>query len=187
MSVRFNSTALIIAICVVLSLPVKAEDKGPLYDTPVYFPHTKSYFVMKETYNSHHVGQYWLANEKFAQSLTYKGARGRLAIVRDKETHEFIAKTFRPRYSTWIGLRFFCRYRKLMWVDGTIHPLGAFKIWHKQWYRNKVTSCSNAGQLVEGAFMPVYYTWTESGPVWQAAGTNKGFEFALIEYPTGKE
>lgn len=178
---RFTATILLIAIAFAtpLASSSRAQEGNQPGEQPVYFPHTKSYFSMMEI--KHH--PQWVVYERKAQTKSYRGVTGRLAIIRDKETHEFVKKTFGLNKPTWIRLRFFCRYRKLMWSDGSIHPLSDFKIWAKQWYRNKETNCGNPAQV----WMPVYYIQTNIGPVWQASGQHKGFSFALIEYPTGKE
>ncbi len=168
----------------VLGSPVPSfgDEKGQLLNEPVYFPHTKSYFELKQIPEGHPA---WPVHKRYAESKRYKGAKGRLAIIRDKQTHEFVTSTFQPADPVWIGLRFFCRFRKLVWVNGEIHPLKDFKIWHKQWYRNKQTLCESWHG--PNGYMPVYYTKTKSGYAWQASGPGKGFTLMLIEYPTGKE
>ena len=178
---RIAATALLVVIAFVtpLASPGSAQEGNEPEDQPVYFPHTKSYFSMMEI--AHH--PQWSVYNKRVQTKSYRGVRGRLAIIRDKETHEFVKKTFNLSKPTWIGLRFFCRYRKLVWSDGSTHPLSDFKIWAKQWYRNRGITCSSA----HIDWMTVYYTPTSIGPVWQASGPGKGFSYALIEYPTGKE
>lgn len=183
---RIAATVLfvVIAFATSLSSPGIAQEGNQPDERPIYFPHTKSYFVLIRTPDS--IGKKnWLHSMEYARKQVFHGVRGRLAIVRDRETHEFITKTFPLSAPTWIGLRFFCRFRKLMWVDGSIHPLSGFKVWHKQWYRNANISCS--GTRKRTSFMPVYYTKYGKNWVWQASGPAKFFEYLIIEYPTGKK
>ena len=130
-------------------------------------------------------GHGWLKAQKKASSLKYKGVRGRLAIVRDLETHSFLRANFQFDSTTWIGLRFFCSVRKLVWVDGSEHKRSSFKAWHRKWYRNAEVRCSTQNKL---GYMPVYYLPNDKGFKWQAAGPVKGgFNSYVVEYPTGKE
>ena len=57
-----------------LMLPVTAEAQ---YNSPVYNPHTKSYFELRKDNQR----GYWVDANSKAQSLSHKGARGRLAVV----------------------------------------------------------------------------------------------------------
>jgi hypothetical protein len=57
---------------------VEGADKQP---QPVYNPATKSYF-QRRTDMPDLEGHGWLKAKKKAASLTYKGVRGRLAVVR---------------------------------------------------------------------------------------------------------
>lgn len=151
---------------------------------PIYNPTTKSYF-QRRTDMPDLGGHGWLKAQKKSSSLKYKGVRGRLAIVKDLETHSFLRANFQFDSTTWIGLRFYCSVRKLVWVDGSEHKRSSFKAWHRQWYRNAEVRCSNQNGL---GFMPVYYLSNEKGFKWQAAGPVKGgFNSYLVEYPTGKE
>lgn len=159
---------------------IESADKQP---APIYNPATKSYF-QRRTDMPDLAGGGWLKAERKAKSLVFHGTRGRLAMVRDVETHSFLRANFKFDSTTWIGLRFFCSVRKLVWVDGSEHKRSEFKAWGRQWFRNNNVRCRNQTKL---GFMPVYYLPDEQGFKWQAAGPAKGgFNAYLVEYPTGK-
>ena len=154
-----------------------------LLEGPVYNPHTKSYFELRGC-TSGTCGFLWSEGDIVARSNVYNGVRGRMAIVRDQETHDFIDQHFKIQGIVWIGLRFICSARKLLWVDGEIHKLSAFKVWHNPWYRSEAQRCSSRPSQ---QYMSIHYT-TEGGHLqWQAAGFDKLGNGVLIEYPTGKE
>src|SRR5215469_10250438 len=67
-----------------------------LLNTPVYDPASKSYFEMVDGahglvtgYNAYE-GPTWEQAEALAKQREYGGVHGRLAIVPDAETHEFL-------------------------------------------------------------------------------------------------
>ena len=60
-------------------------------DPPVYNPASKSYFQLLKTTGKH--GN-WPASLEQAYRKTYKGVRGRLAVIDTPETHEFIMRNF---------------------------------------------------------------------------------------------
>jgi len=149
-----------------------AYEQGPFYD-----PRTGSYFELRLNRVRN---LYWRIARKEAASVTYKGRRGRLAVVKDQETLDFIREHFRINGATWIGLQFYCKYRKLMWVTGELQPLGGTTMWAPRWYRNPENRCVTSNM----AAMPVYLTPEADGPVlWQASSRNKTFRSFLVEYP----
>lgn len=126
-------------------------------------------------------GSTWERARKFARTRFHKGRRGQLATIRTQEVHKFITENFNIRINTWIGLRYFCANRSLMWVNGErINRATDFVAWHRQWRRGGAAglSCSGGGN----AYLPVYYTALGT-PLWQASGPGKGFSALLIEYP----
>jgi hypothetical protein len=85
---------------------------------------------------------------------------------------------------TWIGLRFLCSVRKLVWIDGSEHKRSEFKAWARQWFRNAKVRCRTQNNL---GFMPVYYLPDTEGFKWQASSPVKGgFNAYVVEFPTGK-
>ena len=112
--------------------PAKAT---PKFSEIVYDKVSGSYFqyVLYPTGKE----QNWLTVRRQAESFSYKGIQGRLALVPNQEVSDFLRQTFKPRHFVWIGLRYFCQYRKLMWVTGEILDRKSFQRWAGQWYRNK--------------------------------------------------
>ena len=147
---------------------------------PIYFPHTKSYFALLTDLPK---PPQWITAERVARSKTFKGVRGRLAVVRDVETHSFLQANFTIHEEAWIGLRFFCSVRKLVWVDGEEQTPKDFKMWAKPWHRGDST-CTTARGM---PYMPIHYLPQSKGFRWQASGVSKYFVSYFIEYPTGKE
>lgn len=162
--------------------PVAASGKERVVG-PYWNPHTKSYFALIDTTET---GLRWSQAAKLATTRHYKGAQGRLAVIPDRKTHDFIMEKFGRAFNddAWIGLRYFCAFRKLMWVNGeelSHNPVG---VWHVQWFRDHSTTCSTTGGM---QYMPVYYRHMGVGATWQASGEIKRFYDYLIEYPTGKQ
>ena len=173
-----------------------AERNGhdELLDTPVYSPDTKSYFEMVD--GSHgmvarfpsaagvvHEGPNWAEAYQLAQERTFKGVRGRLAIVKSFETHEFLSHTFRPKADVWIGLRYWCTARKLQWSDGEMMSPGSFQAWARQW-KQDVYACASDGGPRE--YMPIAYSALPTFD-WIGKGIHKRYPYFFVEYPTGKE
>jgi hypothetical protein len=155
------------------------------YGRPIYNPATKSYFELrigKETRG----GLYWQEAQTLATELVYKGVPGRLAVISDAETHSFLARNFDIDAEAWIGLRYWCSFRKLQWVTGDILESGAFGAWANPWHRTDLPPCESASTLTTG-YMPVYYRPKSRGFRWQAVGSAKGFPRYFVEYPTGHE
>lgn len=152
--------------------PDRAVEQGPFLD-----PRTGSYFELRINRVNH---GYWGYAKKQASSRSYKGRRGRLAVIKDAETLEFLREHFRVNRPTWIGLMFYCKYRKLMWVTGEIQPLHVPGLWAPRWYRNPQIRCTTE----RISSMPVFLTPEEHGPVFlQASGPSKSFHSFMIEYP----
>jgi hypothetical protein len=152
-------------------------------DPPIYDPASKSYFQLLGLHNSAHQSE----TQKLSAKRSYKGARGRLAIVNSYDTHRFIVKKFDLSEPTWIGLRYWCRYGMLEWNGKRPYSAakpGHFHAWHPQWYRNAQFICQT-DEVAEMGFMPVYYRQFGPGTVlWQASGPRKGFSRFLVQYPT---
>jgi Lectin C-type domain len=153
---------------------------------PIYNPESKSYFEFRND-NIITTGGTWIDAYNKARKLVYKGVRGRLAVVTTPETHNFLLKNFKIDDETWIGLRYWCKFRKLQWVTGNILDLGDFAIWGRDWDRQDGTvACQQAGSVRDG-YMPVYYLPQYQGFRWQAVGASKKFIRYFVEYPTGAE
>ena len=161
------------------------------YNKPIYNPETKSYF---ENYNPAPDLVYdpdyiydWLQSKVIAEGRTFHGVRGRLAVVKNKETNDFIVKHFKPDNGTWIGLEYMCDDRILRWSTGEIWPLSGYQNWGRPWniegtspYGRVRSSCTSLNP------MGVHYWGSEAGYKWNANGGAKKFGYMIIEYPTGK-
>ena len=145
-------------------------EQGPFLD-----PRTGSYFELRVSKRVHN---YWHLAVNDAASLTYKGRQGRLAVIKDPETLDFIRENFRFNEETWIGLRFYCKFRKLVSVTGETHPLRN-QMWAPSWHRGE--NCRTQSQW---AYMPILLSMDgRSEAAWQATGPSKVFKSYLVEYP----
>lgn len=180
---RWASAAVLLGLALLsIAAPAAAQDAdgNPLYyHAPILDPKTGSYYELRQAAND----AQWVYFENEALNLSYKGRRGRLAVIRFPETHQLIMKTFYQQlYSreVWIGLRFECRSRQLLWEDGTLYRPGEFSPWATPWYRSADTTCDSS-QTME--YMPIAYTSAAEGFRWRAAGPSKVFDWYLVEYP----
>ncbi len=162
-------------LSITMALPAHAVVIG----TPVYNEETGSYFALGKLPRGQ--GQHnWAAIIRSIQPKHYNGRRGRLAVLKSKSVQNFILDNFDLPLQTWIGLRYWCKYSKLQWVDGTVLKNKDFQPWNRPWYRSKKVTCST--QNIE--YMPVYLLRSSKTRVnWQASGPKKGFYFYLVEYP----
>lgn len=167
-----------------------SEASAAEYNKPIYDPYSKSYFelipVTKELSPNKHLPE--LPFDKAAQVASgraFKGARGRLATVKSRQTHELILEKLRPDTETWIGLRYFCNTRELKWINGESLKRGGFQAWHPQWDQGGAASCTHGRG--EANWMPVAYTAAADGLRWVAKGAFKHYRAILVEYPVGHE
>ena len=153
---------------------------------PVYNPATKSYFQLFNDNAGANKGGRWDRAMKRAARKSYKGVRGRLAVVDSAEVHSFLQTEFalplqKIKEGIWIGLRYWCSVRRLQWVSGDMHPPTAFKRWDRNWARNSRANCQGGG-----GYLPVYYTGGKRFR-WQATLSAKFFKWYFVEFPTGAE
>jgi len=193
---RAYGLALVLGLCGALSsmAPSRAD---PLIGEPVYFPGTKSYFELARIDDLKYLNsergmstKMWPGGESIARKMVYKGVAGRLAVVKDLDTHEFLQRTFRPDTFAWIGLRYWCN-GKLQYDDGTFWHPGEFHAWDSQWDKSGlVDACEDWHVLHKPTFMPVAYSpfgaGAGNGFRWIANGARKGYDLILVEFPTGK-
>ena len=156
-------------------------------DPPIYNPASKSYFQLLTQTT---IKKTWRDAHRAALSKTFKGVRGRLAVIDRPETHQFILQNFDLGKPTWIGLRYWCPFRMLEWNG--LRPYspgdsGHFHAWHPQWSRGGGKTCS-PNWTGANAYMPFYYeSLGTRNARWQASGPAKFFARFLVEYPTGEE
>jgi hypothetical protein len=173
---------------------------NPSFNKPVYNPDTKSYFELfspsaddpKVTNVKNHGAIKFTDAQKLASSRIHKGVRGRLAVIPNEKVHEFLAENLKPDVSAWIGLRFYCRFKKLMWVNGKVLKPGKdFAVWGPQTWNvdgpsprnDKRTSCWRNSR---DFYLPVHYWPMSDGFRWNANGYAKEWNALIIEYRTGK-
>lgn len=149
----------------------------------VYHAPSGSYFQLVMDWQTSNQGPNWLEARALAERLTYKGRRGRLAVIPDLDTHTWLAGQFNlaalhwwDSGPTWIGLRYWCATRTLAWVNGSTMARSQSGPWEHPWNRDRHTC--GTGNV---PFMGVYYTggnWR-----WQAVRWAKRFPFMFVEYP----
>jgi hypothetical protein len=163
--------------------------EGPFPNVPVYNPDSHSYFQL---FGDNENPGNWEAARIRAGQKSYKGIRGRLAVIDSAQIHDFVLRTFdlsSRKISTWIGLRYWCNARLLQWEEQrAFSPSdpGHFKIWHAQWSRSDESACTLSKSAKVG-FAPVYYRTIGNVTRWQAVGAAKYFNYYLVEFPEKKE
>lgn len=172
-----------------LSVAAPAQAQGPVYGKPMYDPASKSYFELVKVAPELAPGFAipslpWDKALQAASGRSFKNTKGRLAIVRSLETHMFILENLRPPAAAWIGLRYLCKSRKLVWSNGEYFKPGDFQAWDTKWDHSGNAGCVN--QVGEGDWMSVTYTPANQGFRWIALGNKKIYTLYLVEYPTGR-
>lgn len=187
--------AALLALMILLGGPAAAPaepapDGRPVYvaqklNEPIYHPGTKSYFELRNDNGTDYIGDRWQSAREKAAGLSYRGTRGRLAVIKSEETHLFLRRNFNLVEEAWIGLRYWCAFRKLQWVTGELHTRQDFNVWAGQWFRDANTKCGAGTATSPQSFMPVYYL--PHNFRWQASGPAKKFAYYFVEYPTGAQ
>lgn len=183
---------LAVGISILVSGAVGAE--GVNYNKPVYNPETKSYFELHRPKGQvAKVGIAWPEASKIAAGKNYRGVRGRLAVVKTAATDKFLRETFKSSTAAWIGLRYWCGFKRLQWITGEIHGLNKFQRWGTTWNikgRNRALSSMLAECPARAGgtpyFLGIHYWNLKSGFNWNANSLNTGLNALFIEYPTGK-
>lgn len=157
------------------------SDDGLVSAGPYYNPASKSYFELWRMQKIPGMQTRWFGARDLAEQKMFKNTQGRLAVVKDLKTHQFLIRTFKAD-DYWIGLQYFCKSGTLKWIDGSDATATNFSAWDTQWSNTNIR-CDAKG------YMPVHYTSkTAVGSLrWRASGPNKGYTMYLVEYPTGKE
>ncbi|MCP5366085.1 MAG: hypothetical protein H6907_18170 [Hyphomicrobiales bacterium] len=171
--------------CALVAAGVAVPAAGERLNTPIYDPVTKSYFELRKGVSR----GLWKNALAQATRLTYKGVHGRLAMLPNQETSDRVYRALDLRHLqypyVWFGMRFWCKHRKLMWSNGDIHPLKGYSNWRSPWYRTEKITCRTALRNDRQGYMPLSLE-TKTG-LWMATGPGKGYDYFLVEYPTGKE
>lgn len=185
---------LLIAAGISILVSGGASAEGVKYNQLVYNPETKSYFELHRPKGQvTAAGIVWPEASKIAAGENYGGVRGRLAVVKTAATDRFLRETFNSSTAAWIGLRYWCGFKKLQWVTGEIHALNKFQRWAATWNikgRNRALSSMRAECPARAGrtsyFLGIHYWNLESGFKWNANSLNTGLNALFIEYPTGK-
>lgn len=175
---RYRIALIALGIFLVFGSIAKAQDTSDQkIGIPIYDPGSKRYFVMMHT-----SGQgTWDKVYAEARGLAYKGVQGRLAIVDSFEVHDFLLTHWPLKYfeDAWIGLRYLCRARKLVWSDGKAFNPMEFAAWDKVW-KQDIYFCGDIHDPNDWA--PIAYSPQFT---WIAKGRHKGYQWYFMEYPTG--
>ena len=156
---------------------------GRLWNFPVYDPSSKSYFELVEVKKGT-----WPVARAFAMRQVFNGVRGRLAIIKSKDTQDFLVKTFRPPKEVWIGLRMFCFRRQFIWVTGErLDRRKDYQNWGREWhYRDRYTPCKGGPRTMNGQYAGITLAPFEGVVRWFAIQPQHAVNVAFIEYPTGR-
>ncbi len=173
------SSTLVLAILVLVAVlsqgPAHATDRNrEVLSDPVYHEATGSYFQLVHLpENASNMG--FAHAREMASRKVYKGRRGRLAKVDRPSIHSFLAREFDFKEPVFIGLRFVCASRRLMWLDGSEHNNG-FEPWSRPWYLG-VDNCARD----RIPFMAVTYM---PNMRWRAQTHIKFSNYYIVEYPS---
>ncbi len=176
-------------ISVVKAQDLKETNPAPTlpetkFTPPVYDKQNGSYYEMVG-FQGDGEGT-WGEAVQAVDGRTYKGRKGRMAVVKDRATNNFLLRNFGYKMASeaWFGLAYHCDSRQLIWSDGTIFKPGDFANWNNQWYRSFDETCDFGSiEFVDRRLMPVYYMTTNHGFTWQATGEEKVFSNIFVEYP----
>jgi len=148
---------------------------------PIYDPDSKRYFALMRS-DTRDFRSMWHTVTQQAQSQSFEGVRGRLAIVDSLEVHEFLLRHFPPQYGqwVWIGLRYLCQSRQLEWSDGRIFQPGSFQAWAPNWKIDPYF-CMDTDRGSKN-YGPVAYSPDRQ---WVGVGLHKGYDYYFVEFPTG--
>ena len=174
-----TSSRLVLAVLVLVAVlsqgPAHARDSNrEVLSDPVYHEASGSYFQVVHLPETTSTMGFAHARAMAARK-EYKGRRGRLAKVDNPSIHSFIARELEFKERAFIGLRFVCSTRRLIWLDGSEHQNG-FEPWSRSWYR-AVDNCARS----RIPFMAVTYLPTMR---WQAQGHVKFGNYYIVEYPS---
>ncbi|MGB8275853.1 MAG: C-type lectin domain-containing protein [Alphaproteobacteria bacterium] len=187
MFLRVLRFALPAVFATLVAAPAVSAYAKELCNKPVYNPDTKSYFELACPQEGEDRRIEWHEAIKLAAKRVFKGVRGRLAVVKTQEVNDFLRDTFDPEAPPWIGLRYFCKYNKLLWVTGEVQPATAYSNWASPWNLNGWPGHGDPAMCGWLGYLPVHYWVPNYGFQWNANGQNKEFPRYFVEYPTGKE
>ena len=175
-SLRFGLLALVLALFVATpDAPVAAKSEIKAK----FDPHSKSYFAIRGLQRNVN----WIEARRLAEKMEHNGIRGRLAMVRDAATHQFLEDNFNVTTPTWIGMRYWCRLQRTKWINGEDHDRRRLSVWANPWYRKDSGHCGGQRVGNAGVYMPVYYTAEEFGFRWRATSLAVTLATFFVEFP----
>lgn len=168
--------------------PAQAQASGSQSLALEYDEASDTYFELRVATGSGYANVNWSEAAKHASRLRKDGRIGRLAVIDTPEKHEFAVRHLLPARenkeglaaSIWIGLRYWCQFRSMMWSTGEVHEHQDFGIWGRPWHYGGEDPCRSGRQPYVG----VYYT---DANFWQAISHQKRFRHFLVEYPSADE
>lgn len=155
--------------------PRNFQEKN-IIKTAYHAPSDTYFQLVGDVVNRTGTGKWAYAVAK-AERMEHKGRQGRLAVVDNADLHRWIVNTFDFEDQVWIGLRYWCAARMLVWANGREHPSSGFGAWRAIWYRDSWSQC----QKNQIPYMGVYYDGNTYR--WRATGPKKRFHYYLVEYP----
>ncbi|MGB0748702.1 MAG: C-type lectin domain-containing protein [Magnetospiraceae bacterium] len=181
------------------SLDARAED----YNEAVYLERNDTYYelVRAETafpdfnFPNLRYAISWESARELARTRYHNGRRGRLAVIDAEDIHTLLKEHYELDELAWIGLRYWCKYSKGTWEDGTKYSHTAFKVWAPLWNQDG-TKASKTGKGRRPNctsylnYWPVHYwpkakkdEYSPGAFKWNANGTYKHAKAFFIEYP----
>jgi hypothetical protein len=161
----------------------KRRNGSALLDTPIYDPTSKNYFELIEIKG----GAPYDRALRMARKKTYKGFRGRLAIIRSASTQQNIDRCLMPDREAWIGLRFSCTRRVLLWADGKLlRPDKDYVNWGPNWhYAKDHPPCYPGDKFAGVTLSPISQAgYAGEGLSWFVISSRHSVVYSIIEYPT---
>ncbi|WP_201239913.1 C-type lectin domain-containing protein [Rhodothalassium salexigens] len=158
-----------------------AQETGDIWRSkPVRHPESGSYFQFVRDLRPNGQGVEWRQAATSAQAERYLDRPGRLAVIQSRAQYQWLMSRFPPNESSkiWIGLRYFCANRRLVWASGQTHDASGFSAWDRPWHRAGSERCGTQPQL---PYMGVYID--PASHRWRATGYRKRFRHYIIEYP----
>lgn len=133
------------------------------------------YQAIKATTEAGRSGVRWAQAREEAQRITHQGQRARLAVIPNMQVHACVSQKLVPKAKSeaWIGLRYWCPYRKLQWATGEMRAHSKPSPWALRWSRYGTCQTQYTG---------VYYTTDTKR--WQAVESTKRFRYMIVEYPS---
>lgn len=130
----------------------------------------------------------WEHARRMVKGYRYQGREGRLAIVRDIETHYFLIMKFPKMRETrmWIGLRATCgEGAELAWVDESSLQDQSFRGFGEGVLREISRTCR--ARPNSGDILPIFYEPDGFSVRWQVGAARTNQTYMMVEFPVPEE